>query len=651
MTRTVSDAAPPAGFDASAMPPSRLERALVGIGGLACVGIVFFIVYTTLVGKQPAWVQLEAVLTLALVAVFGLHPGLRKGRGRPMAVELFLSVLLMAVAVLSGAYMILNHQAIAAFREGVPNRWDLTVYIAGTVVVLEAARRAEGWILVAVVLAAVGYLFVGPILPGLFHHRGMDVPQAFELSYSQQGIFGVALDAVVNIVYIYVIFGAALRLTGVGDFFDWISEALTRKYRSGSAQCAIIASALFGSINGSAPANVVANGHITIQMMSRAGFSRAYAGAVEASSSVVGQIMPPIMGVGAFIMSEITGIPYARIMLAAVFPSLVFLFSLSLVTAMEAEKLGLEGGGEKAREPWTAVRIAQFGIMAAGFGVLLFMLFSGYSVDLCGLAATGTVVGLAVMFPWTRPGLSRIQQILMEGGREGLSVTVSCAAIGVIIGAVAGTGLGVKISQGIVALGGEHLFWALAMAAACSILLGMGLPTAASYLMVVSIAGPALIKLNVSTLATHLFIFYFAIMSAITPPVALAAFAAAAIAQVPVISIARISLRLCLVAFILPFMWIYHPEILLQDLHPALWAHTLGGIAAILAGTAALAGMQVGHFRGPMSLLERILLGLAAAAIFWPGPATTALGCSMTAAILGRRWIRSRSCRAATGSA
>ena len=652
MAQAVSGADSPAGLGTPATRRFPLGRALERTGGLACAGIVVFIVYTTLFGKQPAWVQLGVVLTLALVAVFGLHSGLRKGGARPAAAwEHLLSIHLMAAAVLTGAYMILNHQAIAAFREGVPNRWDLTVYIAGTLVVLEAARRAEGWILLAVVLTAVGYLFAGPYLPGLFHHRGMDLKQAFELSFSQQGIFGVALDAVVNIVYIYVIFGAALRLTGVGDFFDWISETLTRKYRSGSAQCAIIASALFGSINGSAPANVVANGHITIHMMSRAGFSRAYAGAVEASSSVVGQIMPPVMGVGAFIMSEITGIPYARIMLAAVVPSLVFLFSLSVITAMEAEKLGIQGEVEKAREPWTALRIAQFVIMAAGFGVLLVMLFSGYSVDLCGLAASATVVGLAVIFPWTRPGPARLKQILVDGGREGLSVTVSCAAIGIIIGAVAGTGLGVKISQGIVALGSESLFLALAMAAVCSILLGMGLPTAASYLMVVSIAGPALIKLNVSALATHLFVFYFAIMSAITPPVALAAFAAAAIAQVPVISIAWISLRLCLVAFILPFMWIYHPELMLQDLHPALWAPTLGGIAAILAGTAALAGMQVGHFRGRLSSLERVLLCIAAATIFWPGPATTALGCSVTAVIFGRRWIRSRGSRMAIGSA
>ena len=174
---------------------------------------------------------------------------------------------------------------------------------------------------------------------------------------------------------------------------------------------------------------------------------------------------------------------------------------------------------------------------------------------------------------------------------------MSCAAIGIIIGAVAGTGLGIKISQAIVAMGGEYLVLALVMAAVCSILLGMGLPTAASYLMVIAIAGPAIIKLNVSVLATHLFVFYFAVMSAITPPVALAVFAAAAIAQVPVIPIALISMRLCLVAFVLPFMWVYHPELMLQDLSPAMWPKTLGAFAALLVATVALAAMQVGYFK------------------------------------------------------
>jgi TRAP transporter 4TM/12TM fusion protein len=642
MNTALDHGALPTGVSAAPAPMSSMGRFLSWLGASACTGIVFFIAYTTLVGKQPAWVQLEVVLTLALVAVFAFNPGLKKGARQATSAEYILTFLLMGGALLTGAYMMQNYQAIAAFREGVPNTWDIAVYIVGTLIVLEASRRAEGWILLAVVMAAVFYMFAGPYLPGMFNHRGMDVKQAFELSFSQQGIFGVALDAVVNIVYIYVIFGAALRLTGVGDFFDWISEALTKKYRSGSAQCAIVASALFGSINGSAPANVVANGAITINMMSRAGFTRAYAGAVEASSSVVGQIMPPVMGVGAFIMSEITGIPYLKIMLAAIVPSLVFIFSLSVVTAMEAEKIGIKGEDQKKREPWTAQRIAQFAIMSAGFGVLLVMLFTGYSVDLCGLGATATVISLSLVFPWTRPSLAKLKQIVVDGGKEGLSVTVSCAAIGIIIGAVAGTGLGVKISQGIVAMGGQYLVLALVMAAVCSILLGMGLPTAASYLMVISIAGPAIIKLNVSVLGTHLFVFYFAVMSAITPPVALAVFAAAAIAQVSVISIALISMRLCLVAFILPFMWIYHPEIMLQNLNPEIWLSILGGVAALLAGTLALAATQVGYFKGRLCIWERVLLAAAAAIIFWPGVVSTATGCAVTMLVLGRKLFRNK---------
>jgi TRAP transporter 4TM/12TM fusion protein len=619
-----------------------MDRILGWIGTTACSAIVLFIGYTILFGKQPAWVQLEVVLTLALIAVFALNPALEKGATRASSEETLLTLLLMAGTLVTGVYMLVNYQTIAAFREGVPNAWDMTVYIVGTLIVLEGSRRAEGWILLIVVLAAVAYLFAGPYLPGILNHRGMDVKQAFELSYSQQGIFGVALDAVVNIVYIYVIFGAALRLTGVGDFFDWISEALTKKYRSGSAQCAIIASALFGSINGSAPANVVANGHITINMMSRAGFTRPYAAAVEASSSVVGQIMPPVMGVGAFIMAEITGIPYANIMLAAIVPSIVFVFSLSAVTAMEAERLGIKGEAHKDREPWSALRIAQCAVMTAGFGVLLSMLFSGYSVDMCGLAATATVIGLSLAFPWTRPSLAKLKQILVDGGKEGLSVTVSCAAIGIIIGAVAGTGLGIKISQAIVAMGGEYLVLALLMAAVCSILLGMGLPTAASYLMVIAIAGPAIIKLKVSVLATHLFVFYFAVMSAITPPVALAVFAAAAIAQVPVIPIALISMRLCLVAFILPFMWIYHPELMLQDMSLSTWPTVLGAFAALIVATVALAAMQVGHFKGRLSLFERAMLGVAAALIFWPGAVSTAVGCAATMLILGSKLLKGK---------
>lgn len=615
-------------------PPVGAGRRSAGMA--LCAVLAAFVVWTTLTGRLASWVQQETVLVLALAAVFLLRPGPLAAR-QPF-LDLLLSLALTAAGAFAGGYMILNHQEIAAFREGLPNEWDMAVYVIGTLVVLEGARRAEGWMLLSVVLAGIAYLLYGNLLPGWMGHRGMDVGEMFELAYSPNGIFGVALGSVVEIVYIYVIFGAVLRLSGASDFFDWISGVLSMGRRSGSAQCAIIASALFGSINGSAPANVVANGAITISMMHKAGFTKSYAGAVEASSSVVGQIMPPVMGVGAFIMADITGIPYANIMLAAIVPSFLFLMSLSCVTALEAAKLGIKPP-EGLDGTWTRKRYLQAGILAAAFAVLLTMLFSGYSVDLCGLGAMVTLLVLSLPFRATRPTWRKLRDMLTEGGFEGLNVAVACAAIGIIIGAVSATGLGIKISQGITALGAAHLLPALLAAAACALLLGMGLPTAASYLLVVFTAGPALTHLGLPVLTAHMFIFYFAVMSAITPPVALAGFAAAAIAQEPVGKIIGHSMRLCLVAFLFPFLWIYQPELMLQDLSVMALPRTVAAIAALILAVLMLSAVLVGYFRGRIPPLERTVLGVSAALIYIPEPLTTAVGFTVGGALLARRLI------------
>ncbi|WP_448192357.1 TRAP transporter permease [Azospirillum sp. sgz301742] len=615
-----------------------IESARRTIGLTLCAALAVFIIASTLYGRLTTWVQYEVVLMLALGALFALKPG--PLRARP-ALDALLAAALTGGGVSAGVYMILNYQDIAAFRDGLPNQWDMAAYVVGTLVVLEGARRAEGWMLLGVVAAGIAYLAFGQYLPGWLGHRGMGVTEVFELAYSSNGIFGVALGSVVEIVYVFVIFGVVLRLSGVGDFFDWVAGALSMGRRSGSAQCAIIASALFGSINGSAPANVVANGAITISMMHRAGFSKAYAGAVEASSSVVGQIMPPVMGVGAFIMAEITGVPYGNIMVAALVPSFLFIFSLSCVTALEAAKLGIKPP-EGLDGTWTRLRVLQMTIMIASFTALLVMLFSGYSVDLCGLGAIAVLLGLAMLFPETRPGPANLRDMLVDGGREGLSVAVACAAIGIIIGAVSATGLGIKISQAIVALGQADMFLALLAAAACALLLGMGLPTAASYLLVVFTAGPALTQLGLPTLTTHMFVFYYAVMSAITPPVALAVFAAAAIAQEPVIRIAMHSMRLCTVAFLFPFLWVYQPELMLQDLSPGQLPAIIGGLGALTLAVVMLAAVQVGHFRGQLSLVERLVLGVSAALIYVPGAISTAIGFTVGGAILARRLLVTR---------
>lgn len=617
---------------------AMIESARRNVGLALCAALAAFIIASTLYGRLTTWVQYEVVLTLALGALFALKHGPLK---EWPVLDAMLAAALTGGGVFAGGYMILNYQDIAAFRDGLPNGWDMTAYVVGTLVVLEGARRAEGWMLLGVVLGGIAYLAFGQYLPGWLGHRGMGVAEVFELAYSSNGIFGVALGSVVEIVYVFVIFGVVLRLSGVGDFFDWIAGALSMGRRSGSAQCAIIASALFGSINGSAPANVVANGAITISMMHRAGFSKAYAGAVEASSSVVGQIMPPVMGVGAFIMAEITGVPYGNIMVAALVPSFLFIFSLSCVTALEAAKLGIKPP-EGLDGTWTRLRVLQMTIMIASFTALLVMLFSGYSVDLCGLGASAVLLGLAMLFPETRPGLTRLRDMLVEGGKEGLSVAIACAAIGIIIGAVSATGLGIKISQAIVALGQADLFLALLAAAACALLLGMGLPTAASYLLVVFTAGPALTQLGLPTLTTHMFVFYYAVMSAITPPVALAVFAAAAIAQEPVIRISLHSLRLCTVAFLFPFLWIYQPELMLQNLSPGQLPAIIGGLGALTLAVVMLAAVQVGHFRGRLTLAERLALGVSAALIYVPGAVSTTIGFIVGSAILMRRLLVTR---------
>ncbi len=609
-----------------------LVRAL---GLAACAAITGFLMFTIAVGRYGNWTQYQVVLALVLAAIFFLFPG-------PLArfsrrADALLSFVLAGLGVYAAWYMIDQHAEIAAYREGLPNSSDIFVYVTGTLIVLEAARRAEGWILLSIVAVAVAYLLAGPWLPGILSHRGMDTLQVAELFYSQQGIFGVALGSVVDIVYIYVIFGATLRLTGAGEFFGWVASRVTLGRRSGSAQCSIIASALFGSINGSASANVVANGAITINLMHRAGYSRAYAGAVEASSSVVGQILPPVMGVGAFIMAEITGIPYTQIMLAALLPAFLFLLSLGIVAALEAAKLGLQPLRDEPGS-WTALRISQLITVSAGFVVLLYLLMTGYSVDLSGLAAVLTVIVLSLLLPASRPGWKQLVSIAIDGGREGLAVAASCAAIGVIIGAVSATGLGIKVSQAIMALGGASLLMALILAAACALLLGMGLPTAASYLMVVFIAGPALIQLGLPVLAVHMFLFYYAVMSAVTPPVPLAVFAAAAIAQVPMLQIAMICLRLCLVAFLVPFIWVYQPELMLQDLSLEVLPKIVISAVTLTFAIVLLAAAQVGYFRGHLSIVERVAAALAALMVYLPYASSTTLGVLLGLAVLGRRY-------------
>ncbi len=588
------------------------------VGQFCCAALAVFVAATTTFGKFPAEAQYCIALTLGLVAVFLLKPGPLAREGEPNWADMTLTLLFVAAALATGGYYLANYQEIAAFREGIPNTSDLICYAVGTLVVVEASRRVEGLVLVFVVAAAFIYLAFGHVMPGVLYHRPMPLSNALEVAYSYQGIYGIALGAVVDIVLVFVILGAAIRVSGAGDFFNFVAVRITSGLRSGPAQGAIVASTLFGSINGSAPANVASTGVLTIPMMKRAGYTSGFAGGVEATASCVGQIMPPIMGVGAFIMSEVTGVPYARIMLVAAVPAFLFIFSLSVAAALEAHRLGIEPLKSSDSGQWTVQRKCQALILVGGFGTLLTMLFSGFSPTFSGLSAAGVTLALAIAMPSTRFGLRDAWRFTVDGGRDGLAVMISCAAIGIVIGALTSTGLGIKLNQLIIAMGAGSLLPALLLAALCSIVLGMGLPTAASYLMVVFVAGPSLTELGISLLQTHFFVFYYAVLSAITPPVALAVFAAAAIARERPLPIARDALRLCTVGFALPMIWIYHPEIFLDSVSwaslPAAAATFAGLLLAIIAFNAA----HIGQFKTRLNIAHRLIFAVIAFFAIWP---------------------------------
>lgn len=587
----------------------KLDKNLHYLGVVASAGLILFIIATQVLGRFPSQVQYGTALMLGIVAMAGLRP---KGNSQDTrSTGLLLSnVLLIVASIATWAYFSNQYNEIANFREGLPSTADLWCYAIGTAVVIWAAHRAEGWFLTSVVLLAVGYLAFGHILPGIFEHRPFSLERILEVSYSYRGIFGVALASVVDIVIAFVIFGTVLRLTGVGDLFNDMALILTKGRRSGPAQTAIIASAFFGSINGSAPANVAATGVLTIPMMKRSGFNSRFAGAVEASSSCVGQIMPPVMGVGAFIMSDITGIPYVTIMIAAILPAILYLLSLSLTVALEAGRLKIKPLSADETPPWTRVMTIRAGLLVLSFGTLMTLLISGYPAPFSGLAATAILLVAANLFSATRLNVKSWFAVFTDSGRDSLAVLLACAAIGIVIAAITSTGFGIKLNQEITALGQSSLFLALIMAAACSIVLGMGLPTAASYLMVIFVAGPALIGMGIDTLTAHMFVFYYAVLSAITPPVALAVFAAAAIAKTNPMGLAFSAVRIAAVGFILPLLWVYHPQLMLQP-GSDVWALVMM-LPLVLIAMVGFSAAQVGYLFRSLTFAERAIIGVGA---------------------------------------
>ena len=599
---------------------------------LTAVGAAAFHLYAA--GVSPFTALVQRPVHLAFMAVIGFlgavalpredGAGTAGARAGPARETNWWSWLLALLSVVVCAYIAVEHADLVQ-RSGSPTRLDLAAGAVAVLLVLELARRATGWGLVVVCLLALVYAMVGPWLPGILAHRGYGPARLVEHLYlSTEGIWGIPLGVSADFVYLFVLFGAVLEAVGGGALLIALADRVAGRSRGGPAKTAAVASALMGSLSGSAVANVVTTGTFTIPLMKRAGFKPFFAGAIEAAASTGGQLMPPVMGAGAFILATWTNIPYVKVAEAAAIPAVLYYMALLAAIHFRAGKMGLGPTGTGVHE-----RIANRLHLLLPVSLIVAFLAAGRSPMRAAFWGVVSAVGLALARRSTRPSPRVALHILESAGRGAVQVAAACAAAGIVVGVASLTGIGLRMSGLIVTLSGGHLFVALLLTALGSVILGMGLPTTAAYVVLAALGAPALVQLGVPLLAAHLFIFYFGCISNVTPPVSLAAFAAAGIAGSPSVKTALSAAMLAGAGFLVPFMFVYGPPLLLQGSVPEVAL----AVVTALAGVTALAASMVGFLRRPLAVWERTLLGGAALGLIFPGLATDLIGVAALAVV------------------
>ena len=497
-------------------------------------------------------------------------------------------------------------------------------------VVLEAARRLTGWALPVLAVLFIVYGIYGRYMPAAFKHRGYDLDRILNFMLStNEGVFSTAIGVSSTYIFLFILFGAVLAKSGMGEFFNNLAMAIAGQTRGGPAKVSVIASGFLGSINGSAIANVVTTGAFTIPLMKRIGYRPNFAGAVEASASVGGQLLPPIMGAAAFIMAETLGIPYQQIALVAIVPALLYYIGVIVQVHLRATRDGLKGISKDSIPAVMSV-LKERGHLLIPLGYLLFMLFfSGRTILFSAVTTVIVTVIVAQLRKSTRMSFNDILEALRDGAVTAVSVAVACACVGIIVGIATLTGLGVKLAGAIVAIGGGLLLPTLIMTALACIILGMGLPSIPAYIITATMAAPALGELGVEPLIAHLFVFYFGLFANITPPVALAAFAGAGLAGGDPMKTGLAAMKLAVAGYIVPFIFVYNPGLLWQGvpIAEALWITVTATVGVLVLAVAA-----EGMFMVRVPILLRVLLAVGAILLIVPGSMTDLVAFAVLAA-------------------
>jgi TRAP transporter 4TM/12TM fusion protein len=522
--------------------------------------------------------------------------------------------------------------------------WDKFYAVVSVIVVLDATRRVIGWALPVTALCFLAYAL----------NTQVQLPVLMEQLYlSTEGIFGQTLGVSASYVMLFVLFGAFMEKSGTGQLFMDFAMSITGRYAGGPGKVAVVSSSLFGTVSGSAVANVMVDGPITIPLMKRTGFRPHFAAAVESVASTGGQILPPIMGAAAFVMAEFLAVPYATVALWAVLPAALYYIAVFFAVHFEAKRYKL-AGVPVAELPLLGYVLMRRGHLFIPILIILFGLMLGYSAPLCALVAALSCLPIALMRATTRAGIrwKTILEALDEGARNTLSVAMACACAGIVIACVTITGLGIVFTQMVVALSQESLILALILTAMAGIILGMGMPTTPAYIMMVALLVPAVIKLGAVTPAAHMFAFYFAILSAITPPVALAVFAAAGLAKANMWASGFAAMRAAAPAYIVPFMFVYEPMLLLvvKDWSTQ-WHQVLLAAASAIVGVIALAASLHGWLLAFLPMWQRAMLLAGALFMIKPGLYTDGAGIVLLVVVLavqlvGRRRVAESGVRA-----
>lgn len=613
---------------------SGFKKRLGEVAGALCILIGFFHVLNVsgLIFLSTMTIRIVHIAFMMTIA-FLVFPISKKKAGTwyDYAIRL-----LMAAITVGGSIYMLSRWEDIANSGGMTSTLDAVIGFIMILVVLEATRRSVGTALAIICTAFLAYPFIGPYLPGMMHTRTISIQRIFTFLFTtSEGIYGIPIGVSATYIVLFCVYGAFLSEFGAGDFFYAIAKKVTRKLVAASAKTAVIFSTLIGMISGSAAGNVAVAGVFTIPWMKKEGYKDYEAAAIEALVSTGGQIMPPVMGAAAFIMAEILGVPYTNIMKAAIIPALLFFSSTFIIVHLLAKKSGL---GTKKAEEEEPVDKTKASLLEGGvhflipFGILLTMMFMNFSPF---KAAFWSILALlAVNIVWNRKidrkFFGKILRSLKDGAKSTVPLAIACAAAGIISGILSVTGLGSKLSTMIITLSMGKPFLALLFTAIVAIILGMGLPTTAAYLILATVVTPALTQMGIAPLTAHMFVFFYGCLSTITPPVALAAYVAAGIAGADINKVGWTAFRFGLTTFILPFMFVYGPALLMQGSVPEI----LYTVAISVFGVYVIASGLVGYLKRPIPLWMRAVLFLAGACMVAEGLVTDAIGVAAFAACL-----------------